>query len=107
MSKSGGLTELRKIAASPEPFQVRPPAMPHGCRAPGLRRHGGLDLGVPNFGIQESPHFLDEVHHHLPGLHSFKDHLTAAAETKPPWLGHPYPPFLFPVIRREDGHVQP
>ena len=115
MSKSGGLTELRKIATIAEPFQVKT-AFQCPTDAGPLAFAGSvhLDLAIPNFGIQEDPHFSDEVRAVFGGLPEFADGYYTASER--PGLGvevdeaalkrQPYRPFFFPVIRREDGSIQ-
>jgi mannonate dehydratase len=115
MSKSGGLTELRKIATIAEPFQVKT-AFQCPADAGPLAFAGSvhLDLAIPNFGIQEDPHFSDEVRAVFGGLPELEDGYYTASDR--PGLGvevdeaalkrHPYRPFFFPVIRREDGSIQ-
>jgi mannonate dehydratase len=115
MSKSGGLTELRKIATIAEPFQVKTAFQcPTDAGPLAFAATVHLDLSIPNFGIQESPHFSDEVHQIFPGLPELRDGYFTASDR--PGLGvevdeaalkrHPYRPFFFPVIRREDGSIQ-
>ena len=109
---AGGITQMRKIAALAELFQVRT-----GC-------HGATDLSpvtmgaalhfdtwVPNFGIQEHmPHTeaTDEV---FPHAYSFEDGLMHPGEA--PGHGveideklaakYPYDPAYLPVARLQDG----
>jgi mannonate dehydratase len=115
MSKSGGLTELRKIATIAEPFQVKTAFQcPTDAGPLAFAATVHLDLSIPNFGIQESPHFSDEVRQIFPGLPELRDGYFTASDR--PGLGvevdeaalkrHPYRPFFFPVIRREDGSIQ-
>ena len=115
MSKSGGLTELRKIATIAEPFQVKTAFQcPTDAGPLAFAATVHLDLSIPNFGIQESPHFSDEVRQLFLGLPEFEDGYFTASDR--PGLGvevdeaalkrYPYRPFFFPVIRREDGSIQ-
>ena len=115
MSKSGGLTELRKIATIAEPYQVKTAFQcPTDVGPLAFAATIHLDLAIPNFGIQEDPHFSDEVRQIFRGLPEFRDGYYTASDR--PGLGvevdeaalsrHPYRPFFFPVIRREDGSIQ-
>jgi mannonate dehydratase len=115
MSKSGGLTELRKIATIAEAFQVKTAFQcPTDVGPLAFAGTIHLDLSVPNFGIQEDPHFSDEVREIFRGLPEFEDGYYTAGDR--PGLGvevdeaalrrRPYRPFFFPVIRREDGSIQ-
>jgi mannonate dehydratase len=115
ISKSGGLTELRKIATIAEPFQVRTAFQcPTDVGPLAFAATVHLDLAIPNFGIQEDPHFSPEVYELFRGLPAFADGFYTASDR--PGLGvevdeaglkrHPYRPFFFPVIRREDGSIQ-
>ena len=115
MSKSGGLTELRKIAALAEPFQVKTAFQGPADIGPlAFAATVHLDLAIPNFGIQEDPHFSGEVREVFQGLPEWADGYYTASER--PGLGvevdeavlreRPYHPFFFPVIRREDGTLQ-
>ncbi len=115
VSKSGGVTELRKIATIAEPYQVKtafqgPPDV--GPLAFAATVH--LDHAVPNFGIQEDAHFSEEVRAIFQGLPEFADGYYTVSDR--PGLGvdvdeaalrgRPYAPFFFPVVRREDGSIQ-
>jgi mannonate dehydratase len=115
MSKSGGLTELRKIATIAEPFQVKTAFQcPTDVGPLAFAATVHLDLAIPNFGIQEDPHFSAEAHELFPGLPAFADGYYTVSDK--PGLGvdvdeaglkrHPYRPFFFPVIRRDDGSLQ-
>jgi mannonate dehydratase len=115
MSKSGGLTELRKIATIAEPFQVKTAFQcPTDAGPLAFAATIHLDLAIPNFGIQEDPHFSAEAREIFQGLPEFQDGYYTASDR--PGLGvevddaalkrHPYRPFFFPVIRREDGSIQ-
>ncbi|MGH2351123.1 MAG: D-galactonate dehydratase family protein [Chloroflexota bacterium] len=115
MSKSGGLTELRKIATLAEPFQVKTAFQgPTDVGPLAFAATIHLDLAIPNFGIQEDPHFSPEIHELFRGLPGFHDGYYTTGDQ--PGLGievdeagikrHPYQPFFFPVIRREDGSIQ-
>jgi mannonate dehydratase len=115
VSKSGGVTELRKIAAIAEPFQVKsafqgPPDV--GPLAYAATVH--LDHAIPNFGIQEDSHFTGEIREIFQGLPEWSDGYYTLSDR--PGLGvevdearlrgKPYAPFFFPIIRREDGTIQ-
>ncbi|MGH2370270.1 MAG: enolase C-terminal domain-like protein, partial [Chloroflexota bacterium] len=74
MSKSGGLTELRKIATLAEPFQVKTAFQgPTDVGPLAFAATIHLDLAIPNFGIQEDPHFSPEIHELFRGLPGFHD----------------------------------
>jgi mannonate dehydratase len=115
LSKSGGLTELRKIATLAEPFQVKTAFQgPTDVGPLAFAATVHLDLAIPNFGIQEDPHFSEEVHELFRGLPVFADGYFTVSDR--PGLGievdearlrqYPHQPFFFPVIRREDGSIQ-
>lgn len=115
MSKSGGLTELRKIATIAEPYQVKTAFQSPADVGPlAFAATVHLDLAIPNFGIQEDPHFPPVVHELFQGLPTFNAGYFTVSDA--PGLGvtideaelrrHPPRPFFFPVIRREDGSLQ-
>lgn len=115
MSKSGGITELRKIAAIAEPFQVKTAFQGPADISPlAFAASVHLDLAVPNFGIQEFPEFPPRIAELFHGMPTFRDGYLAASDA--PGLGieldeqalrrSPYQPFYFPVIRRADGALQ-
>ncbi len=109
---AGGITQLRKIAALAELFQVRT-----GC-------HGATDLSpvcmgaalhfnlwVPNFGIQEYMRHAAETDAVFPHAYVFENGFLHPGET--PGHGvdidealaakYPYEPAYLPVARLEDG----
>jgi mannonate dehydratase len=115
MSKSGGLTELRKIAILAEPFQVKTAFQGPADIGPlAFAATVHLDHAIPNFGIQEDPHYGADVYELFQGLPQYADGYFTVSER--PGLGvevdearlrgRPYHPFFFPVIRREDGTIQ-
>jgi mannonate dehydratase len=109
---SGGITQLRKIAALAELYQIRT-----GCHGAtdlspvclGAALH--FDLSVPNFGIQEYMHHTEETDAVFPHAYSFKDGMLYPGDT--PGHGvdidenlaakYPYEPAYLPVARLEDG----
>jgi mannonate dehydratase len=111
---AGGITQLRKIAALAELYQVRT-----GCHGAtdlspvcmGAALH--FDLSVPNFGIQEYMRHTAETDEVFPHAYSFSDGFLYPGETP----GHgvdidealaakfPYEPAYLPVARLEDGTV--
>jgi len=109
---AGGITQLRKIAALAELFQVRT-----GC-------HGATDLSpvcmgaalhfnlwVPNFGIQEYMRHAEETDAVFPHAYVFENGFLHPGEA--PGHGvdideamaakYPYEPAYLPVARLEDG----
>lgn len=115
LSKSGGLTELRKIATLAEPFQVKTAFQGPGDVSPlAFAAEVHLALAIPNFGIQEWAEFGPEIEDLFPGVPRFKDGYLTVSD-KP---GHgvdineaelrryPYKPQFFTTIRREDGSLQ-
>lgn len=109
---AGGITQLRKIAALAELFQVRT-----GC-------HGATDLSpvcmgaalhfnlwVPNFGIQEYMRHAEETDAAFPHAYVFENGFLHPGEA--PGHGvdideamaakYPYEPAYLPVARLEDG----
>jgi mannonate dehydratase len=114
-AKSGGITELRKIATIAEPFQVKTAFQGPADISPiAFAAAVHLDLAIPNFGIQEWAEFPPEVAELFPGLPTFRDGYLSVTDAP----GHgvaidearlrrlPYRPFFFPVIRRDDGSLQ-
>jgi mannonate dehydratase len=109
---AGGITQLRKIAALAELYQVRT-----GCHGAtdlspvcmGAALH--FDLSVPNFGIQEYMRHTPETDEVFPHAYSFADGFLYPGET--PGIGveideglaakFPYEPAYLPVSRLEDG----
>jgi mannonate dehydratase len=109
---AGGITQLRKIAALAELYQVRT-----GCHGAtdlspvcmGAALH--FDLWAPNFGIQEYMRHTPETDEVFPHAYTFDDGFLYPGETP----GHgvdidealaakfPYEPAFLPVARLEDG----
>jgi mannonate dehydratase len=115
MSKSGGVTELRKIATIAEPFQVKTAFQGPSDLGPlAYAATVHLDLAIPNFGIQEWAEFPPQMAELFPGLPTFRDGYLYVSDA--PGLGvevneaelekYPYRPSFQPVIRREDGTIQ-
>jgi mannonate dehydratase len=109
---AGGITQLRKIAALAELYQVRTGS--HGATdlspvCMGAALH--FDLWVPNFGIQEYMRHTAETDEVFPHAYTFKDGYLYPGEAP----GHgvdideklaakfPYEPAYLPVARLEDG----
>ena len=108
----GGITQLRKVAALAELYQIRT-----GCHGAtdlspvclGAALH--FDLWVPNFGIQEYMHHSEETDAVFPHAYTFKDGALYPGDT--PGHGvdideelaakYPYEPAYLPVARLEDG----
>lgn len=114
-AKSGGMTELRKIATIAEPFQVKTAFQGPADISPiAFAAAVHLDLALPNFGIQEWAEFPPDVEELFPGLPTYRDGYLVVSDAP----GHgvaidearvgrfPYQPFFFPVIRRDDGSLQ-
>jgi mannonate dehydratase len=109
---AGGITQLRKIAALAELYQVRT-----GCHGAtdlspvcmGAALH--FDLWVPNFGIQEYMRHTPETDAVFPHAYSFNDGFLYPGDV--PGHGvdideeraakHPYDPAYLPVARLADG----
>lgn len=109
---AGGITQLRKIAALAELYQVRT-----GCHGAtdlspvcmGAALH--FDLSVPNFGIQEYMRHTDETDAVFPHAYTFADGYLYPGDT--PGHGvdidealaakYPYEPAYLPFARLEDG----
>jgi mannonate dehydratase len=115
MSKSGGLTELRKIATIAEPFQVKTAFQGPADISPiAFAASVHLDLAIPNFGVQELAEFppiIEELFQGIPTLHdgylTVSDRPGHGVEIDEERLRqYPYRPFFFPTIRREDGSLQ-
>lgn len=115
MSKSGGLSELRKIATLAEPYQVKTAFQSPADVSPlAFAATIHLDLAISNFGIQEWAEFPSEVEDLFHGIPAFRDGYFYASDA--PGLGieideerlrkYPYQPHFFPTIRREDGSLQ-
>ncbi|HLI51787.1 MAG TPA: enolase C-terminal domain-like protein, partial [Thermomicrobiaceae bacterium] len=115
LSKSGGLTELRKIAVLAEPFQVKTAFQgPNDLGPLAFAATVHLDLAIPNFGIQELAEYPPEVEELFSGIPTFKDGYLTVSDK--PGLGveinetelrkYPYQPSFFTTIRREDGSLQ-
>lgn len=115
LSKSGGVTELRKIAAIAEPFQVKTAFQGPADVSPiAFAATVHLGLAIPNFGIQEHAEFppeIEDLFHGTPVLRDGYLHVSDA-----PGLGieidderlkrYPYRPSYVPIIRRRDGSLQ-
>ncbi|RDI60784.1 D-mannonate dehydratase ManD [Microvirga subterranea] len=110
--RAGGITQLRKIAALAELYQVRTGS--HGatdlspvCMGSALH----FDLWVPNFGIQEYMRHTPETDEVFPHAYSFADGYLYPGDT--PGHGvdidekvaakYPYDRAYLPVARLEDG----
>ena len=109
---AGGITQLRKIAALAELYQVRT-----GCHGAtdlspvcmGAALH--FDLSVPNFGVQEYMRHTVETDAVFPHAYSFSDGFLYPGDV--PGHGvdideelaakYPYEPAYLPVARLEDG----
>lgn len=109
---AGGITQLRKIAALAELYQVRT-----GCHGAtdlspvcmGAALH--FDLSVPNFGVQEYMRHTHETDAVFPHAYSFSDGYLYPGDV--PGHGvdideelaakYPYEPAYLPVARLEDG----
>lgn len=111
----GGLTEARKIAAIAEAFNVQmafhgPPDIAPITHAANVH----LDLAMPNFGVQESCVFPEEVADVFSGGPVFEAGYLTVSDA--PGLGtdvdeqaaarYPYAPGYLPTLRRPDGSVQ-
>lgn len=109
---AGGITQLRKIAALAELYQVRTGS--HGATdlspvCMGAALH--FDLSVPNFGIQEYMRHTEETDAVFPHAYTFDDGYLHPGES--PGLGvdidealaakYPYDPAYLPIARLEDG----
>jgi mannonate dehydratase len=109
---AGGITQLRKIAALAEVYQVRTGS--HGATdlspvCMGAALH--FDLWVPNFGIQEYMRHNEETDAVFPHAYSFDAGFLHPGEA--PGHGvqidealaakYPYDPAYLPVARLEDG----
>jgi len=109
---AGGITQLRKIAALAELYQVRTGS--HGATdlspvCMGAALH--FDLWVPNFGIQEYMRHTEETDAVFPHAYTFEDGFLHPGEA--PGHGvdidealaakYPYDPAYLPVARLEDG----
>jgi mannonate dehydratase len=109
---AGGITQMRKVAALAELYQVRTGA--HGAtdNSPvcmGAALH--FDLWVPNFGIQEYMRHTAATDEVFPHAYNFADGYLYPGET--PGHGvdideklaarYPYEPAYLPVARLEDG----
>lgn len=115
MSKSGGITELRKIATLAEPYQIKTAFQGPADVSPiAFAATVHLDLAIPNFGIQEWAEFSDDVTDLFQGIPTFRDGYLQVSDA--PGLGieideehlrrYPYRPHYFPTIRRLDGSLQ-
>lgn len=111
----GGLTEARKIAAIAESFYVQtafhgPPDIAPITHAANIH----LDMAIPNFGVQETCTFPDEVQDVFRGAPGFSDGYISVTDA--PGLGtdvdetaaarYPYQAGYLPTLRRADGSVQ-
>jgi mannonate dehydratase len=115
LSKSGGVTELRKIATLAEPYQVKTAFQGPGDVGPfAFAATVHLDHAIPNFGVQEWAEFSPQIQELFPGLPTFEDGYLHVSDA--PGIGvemdeaslrkYPYQPFYVPIIRREDGSIQ-
>ena len=111
----GGITAARKIAALADFFQVR--TAWHGPGDIGPPTHAAnvhVDISIPNFGIQETVFFPDEVREVISGGPEFRDGYLNV--TDQPGVGcdvneeaakkYPYRRAYLPTARRKDGSVQ-
>lgn len=111
----GGLTEARKIAAVAESFMTQmafhgPPDIAPITHAANVH----LDMAMPNFGVQETCTFPDEVPEVFSGAPTFDGGYLTVTDT--PGLGtdvdeaaaarYPYEAGYLPTLRRADGSVQ-
>jgi mannonate dehydratase len=109
---AGGITQLRKIAALAELYQVRTGS--HGATdlspvCMGAALH--FDISVPNFGVQEYMRHTDETDAVFPHHYTFEDGYLYPGDA--PGHGvdideklaakYPYDPAYLPVARLEDG----
>jgi mannonate dehydratase len=109
---AGGITHLRRIAALADLYQVRTGC--HGatdlspvCMAAALH----FDLSIPNFGVQEWMHHVEETNAVFPHGYSYADGMLHPGDA--PGLGvdidealaakYPYQRAYLPVNRLEDG----
>ncbi len=114
VAHSGGITQLRKIAALAELYQVRigshgPTDLSPVCFGAALH----FDMWVPNFGIQEHMAHNQETDAVFPHAYSFKDGYFHPGDV--PGHGvdidealaakYPYEAAYLPVARLEDGTV--
>lgn len=112
----GGITEARKIAAIAESYQVQMAF--HGAPDTAPIAHAAnvhVDMAIPNFGVQESSIFPQEIVEVFTGTPYFEKGCLKVADT--PGLGtdvdersaarFPYRPQEYlPTLRRADGSVQ-
>jgi mannonate dehydratase len=109
---AGGITQLKKIAALAELYQIRT-----GCHGAtdlspicmGAALH--FDISVTNFGIQEYMHHNEETDAVFPHAYTFKDGMLYPGDT--PGHGvdideklaakYEYEPAYLPIARLEDG----
>lgn len=111
----GGLTEARKIAAIAESYHAQmafhgPPDIAPITHAANVH----LDMAIPNFGVQETCVFPDEVSDVFTGGPRFESGYLTVSDA--PGLGtdvnetaaarYPYQPGYLPTLRRADGSVQ-
>jgi mannonate dehydratase len=109
---AGGITHLRRIASLADLYQVRTGC--HGatdlspvCMAAALH----FDLSIPNFGVQEWMHHVEETDAVFPHAYSYADGMLHPGDA--PGLGvdidealaakYPYKRAYLPVNRLEDG----
>jgi mannonate dehydratase len=109
---AGGISHLRRIASLADLYQVRTGC--HGatdlspvCMAAALH----FDLSIPNFGVQEWMHHVEETNAVFPHAYSYADGMLHPGDA--PGLGvdidealaarYPYKRAYLPVNRLEDG----
>lgn len=109
---AGGITELKKIAAVAESYNVKtawhgPPDISPIGHAASVH----VNLAVPNFGVQEYCAFPEPVHEVMPGMPTLEDGLLNVTDA--PGLGadidleaaakYPYQRGYLPMTRLRDG----
>lgn len=110
----GGLTEARKIAAIAESYYIQTAWHGPGDIAPVTHAANvHLDIAIPNFGVQETVFFSDQVREVISGGPTFSDGYLHVSDA--PGLGtdvdeevaarYPYERAYLPTVRRADGSV--
>ena len=110
----GGITEAKKIAAICEPFQIQTAWHGPGDICPITHAANvHVDVSIPNFGVQETVQFSEQVQEVIPGGPTLKDGYLYVDDT--PGLGtdineelaakYPYERHYLPMTRRADGSV--
>ena len=111
----GGISEARKIAVLAETYNAQMAF--HGAPDGAPITHAAnvhVDMAIPNFGVQESCAFPEEVPEVFSGAPTFEDGYLKVSDA--PGLGtdvnetaaarYPYQPGYLPTLRRADGSVQ-